>query len=93
MTIKLELRPETEAQLAATARAQGLSVESAAEKLLKDALANPTTAGRLTKQEFHAMLSAIAEGAERLPDLPTETFSRESFYRDGVNGGNVVPNR
>lgn len=39
MTIKLDLGPETEARLAATARAQGLSVESAAEKLLKEALA------------------------------------------------------
>jgi hypothetical protein len=28
----------------------------------------------------HGMLEAIAEGSNRLPDLPTESFPRESFY-------------
>lgn len=36
----------------------------------------------MTIDEFHRMLAAVAEGSENLPDLPTESFSRESFYED-----------
>jgi hypothetical protein len=39
------------------------------------------------------MLDAMAEGSEKLPDLPTESFSRESFYEDRLNGGDAVPRR
>jgi len=38
--------------------------------------------GQMTIEEFHRMLAAMAEGSEELPDLPTESFSRESFYGD-----------
>jgi hypothetical protein len=39
---------------------------------------------QMTIEEFHRMLAAIAEGSEKLPDLPTESFSRESFYEDSL---------
>jgi hypothetical protein len=42
----------------------------------------PVPRSRMTVEEFHRMLAAIAEGSEKLPDLPTESFSRESFYED-----------
>jgi hypothetical protein len=38
--------------------------------------------GQVTIEEFHRMLAAMAEGSEELPDLPTETFSRGTFYQD-----------
>jgi len=38
--------------------------------------------GKLTVEEFHAMLKELAEGSESLPNLPTESFTRESFYED-----------
>jgi hypothetical protein len=41
-----------------------------------------TETGALTVEQFHAMLQALAEGAENLPNLPTESFTRESFYED-----------
>ena len=34
---------------------------------------------RLSVEEFHRILDTMAEGPERLPDLPAEGFSSESF--------------
>jgi hypothetical protein len=94
MTIRVEPNPETEARLNAEARAKGLPVETVAEQLLKDALTGRTSPrGQMSVEEFHRMLDAMAEGSERLPDLPTESFSRASFYEDRLNGGDAVPRR
>jgi hypothetical protein len=94
MTIRVELNSETEARLKAEARAKGLPVETVAEQLLNDVLAGRSVPrGRLSVEEFHRMLDAMAEGSEKLPDLPTESFSRESFYEDRLNGGDAVPRR
>lgn len=76
MTIRVELNSETEARLKAEARAKGLPLENVAEQLLKEVLTERTLfRGQMSVQEFHRMLDAVAEGAERLPDLPTEGFS------------------
>ena len=94
MTIRVDLSPETEARLVAEARAQGLPLEKVAERLLKEALTEPyPSRGQMSVEEFHRMLTAIAEGSERLPDLPTESFSRESFYEDRLDGRDAVPRR
>ncbi|HZP23072.1 MAG TPA: hypothetical protein VFB04_06480 [Terriglobales bacterium] len=84
MTIEIELNPEIEARLAAEARAQGIPLERAAELLLQKALASrlPVSGGNLSIEEFHEMLRLLAEGSEKLPSLPTESFTRESFYQD-----------
>ena len=83
MTIHLELSPESAALLSAEARAQGLPLEKFAERLLQEALASRSKPQeRLSVEEFHAMLTALPEGSEKLPNLPTESFSRESFYED-----------
>ena len=81
MTIQVELNPEMEARLVAGAQERGISVEQYAAALLKDAVAlysEPT--GELSVEKLHAMLDAIAEGSDKLPNLPTSAFSRESFY-------------
>jgi hypothetical protein len=81
MTIHVELNPEIAAQLAAEASAQGLPLEKVAERLLQEALASrPMLQGTLSVDKFHAMLKSLASGSEALPNLPTETFTRESFY-------------
>src|SRR5258708_38430788 len=83
MTIRVELTPETEARLIAEARAKGVPLEKVAEQLLSEALYGLSLSQRqMSVEEFHRMLAAIAEGSERLPDLPTESFSCESFYKD-----------
>lgn len=81
MTIKVELGPDLEARLLEEAKSQGIPMAKAAERLLAQALTQRSGAtGTLTVAEFRAMLGALAEGAANLPDLPTETFTRESFY-------------
>ena len=83
MTIHVELNPEAEARLVAEARSQGVPLEKVAEQLLHEALASRLTPqGNLSVEQFHAMLAALAEGSEKLPTLPTESFTRESFYED-----------
>ena len=94
MTIRFELSPEMEATLIAEARAQGLPLEKVAEQLLREALKERSPVrDQLSVQDFHRMLSAMKEGSEGLPDLPTESFSRETFYEDRLDGGNAIPGR
>jgi hypothetical protein len=94
MTIQVHLNPETEARLIAKARSQGVPLEKLAERLLKEALTTGLpTQGVLTRDEFRHMLERIAEGSEKLPDLPTEGFSRESFYEDRLDGRDPVSGR
>lgn len=83
MTVSVELDPEMEARLMAEAKSQGIGLSKAAERLLAQALTQSAGApGVLSLAEFRAMLAALSEGAENLPELSTETFRRESFYRD-----------
>jgi hypothetical protein len=92
MTIRVELNPETEERLKAEARSKGLPLEKVAEQLLREALSErPAPQGRMRVEEFHPMLEAMVEGSEKLPDLPTESFSRESFYEERLNGGDAIP--
>jgi hypothetical protein len=94
MTIRVDLSPETKARLAAEARAQGLPPEKVAERLLKEALTEHSPSRvQMSVEEFHRMLAAIAEGSESLPDLPTESFSRESFYEARLDGRDAAPPR
>ncbi|MGO8815678.1 MAG: hypothetical protein ACLQVG_13595 [Terriglobia bacterium] len=83
MTIQLELNPELGARLAAKARAEGMPLETAAARILEEAMASGfTVSPGLTLGDFHTMLASMAEGSERLPDLSTESFTRVSFYED-----------
>jgi hypothetical protein len=67
MTIRVELNAEIEAQLVAEARVQGIPLEKVAERLLQEALASRSVPqGNLTLEGFHAMLSALSAGSERL---------------------------
>ena len=94
MTIRVELNPETEARLIAEARATGLPLERVAEQLLQQALTGRTLSpGHMGVEEFHRMLAGIAQGSERLPELLTDSFSRESFYEDRLDGRDTVPRR
>ncbi len=81
MAITLELPPEVEAGLAAQAEARGLELEVYLESLLKQhaAMKRPD---QLTLQEFEAELDALARGSDKLPYLPPEALTRESYYQD-----------
>jgi hypothetical protein len=94
MTIRVDLNPETEARLIAKARSQGVPLEKLAEQLLREALTTSSPSrGAITVDEFHYMLEGMAEGSEKLPNLPTESFSRESFYEVRLDGRDALPRR
>lgn len=83
VAIQVELSDETEARLAAAAKARGVAPEKYASTLLYEMLASsPAGTGKLTVDELHRMLSEIAEGSEKLPHQPTSAFTRQSFYED-----------
>lgn len=81
MTIKLELKPEVEASLAARARARGIPLDAYIQSVIEQ-MAVEEGPPRASLEEFRATLDALAEGAEDLPALPSAAFSRESIYRD-----------
>ena len=81
MTLQLEPSPELEARLVREAEARGVKPEEYAQTVLDQWLPyEPRKAGnQLGIEEF---LRAMAEGSEKLPDLPNEAFIRESIYKD-----------
>lgn len=70
-------------ELAAQARARGLSVEAYVQSLVEEAGRRSRSLGRpRTPEQIEAFFEAMAEGSQELPPLPTESFTRESFYQD-----------
>jgi len=81
MTIRVELNPEMERLLAAEALARGIALEVYAQGLLRDAIASRRKGRtRASQEEFRAFLDALASKAPNVPQLRTETFSREMIY-------------
>ncbi len=70
-------------ELAAQAKARGISVEEYVQRLLEEAGRNsPALQKSRTAEQLEAFFEAMAQGSQKLPALPTESFSRESFYED-----------
>ena len=81
--IQIELRPEVEARLAAEAQAHGVEVQTYVESLLEQAVATRTILPRRrTREEMHAFFEAMSANSDKIPRLPDEAFTRESFYQD-----------
>jgi hypothetical protein len=81
MTIRVELNPEMERQLAAEALTCGIALELYAQRLLPDAMATRGKGrSRLSQEEFRAFLDALASKAPNVPRLRSETFSHEVIY-------------
>ena len=70
-------------ELAAQAKARGISVEEYVQRLLEEAgRKSPALQEPRTPEQLEAFFKAMAQGSQKLPALPTESFSRESFYED-----------
>jgi hypothetical protein len=64
-------------------QALGLSIEAYVQDLLEQARSQEQqTAQARTHGESEAFFTAMSEGSERLPSLPTASFTRESFYEN-----------
>jgi hypothetical protein len=81
MTIRVELDPEMERQLAAEALARGMALELYVQRLLQEAMASRSRLhARASHEDFRAFLDALASKAPNVPQLRTESFSREMIY-------------
>jgi hypothetical protein len=69
-------------ELAAAARARGLSPEAYVQEILSQQLVRLTDGGKLkTPDGIRQWLDSLAQFSDKIPPLP-ETISREWFYQD-----------
>jgi post-segregation antitoxin (ccd killing protein) len=70
-------------ELAAQAKARGLSLEALVQEILAQQLAvRPVKTGQpRTSEEIRAWLDSLAQFSDKIPPLP-ETLSREWIYQD-----------
>jgi len=81
--IHIELRPEIEARLAAEAQDRGVDVGAYVESLLEQVISTRIVPPRRrTREEMRSFFEAMASNSDRIPQLPDEAFTRESFYQD-----------
>jgi len=83
MTVKLDLTPETEAGLTALAKAQGLSLEAYAEKLLRERSAAAKPASPSGAAQKAQAFRTLARAQRHTPPLSDEAVSRQNMIRDG----------
>ena len=72
-------------EVAAQAQARGLTPETYVEKWIAEqtsALEASRPKRELTSEDFDASLDALARYSDKIPSLPIQSFSRESFYED-----------
>lgn len=81
MTVRLELKPDVEQNLAAQARARGVPLDAYLQSVIEE-VAGAGAARPASIQEIEAALDALAEMGRRLPQLPLEDLSRGSIYQD-----------
>ncbi len=83
MTLNLELDPRTEAWIREEAARRGIESDAFALEVLKKSMPVSLQESKpLTVESFHKMLDELKKGSEHLPDIPTSSFTRESFYGD-----------
>jgi post-segregation antitoxin (ccd killing protein) len=79
--LHVELAPDLEQRLIEAARAEGLDPSAYASLLLASSLAL-TREKHLSKEELEAFFAGMARHSDKIPDLPDEAYTRESFYQD-----------
>ena len=79
----MQIRVTVPDELAAEAQARGISVEAYVQSLVEEASRKSLHPHQpRTREQIEAFFEAMAEGSQKLPLLPTESFTRESFYQD-----------
>jgi len=73
-------------EIAAQAQVRGLTPENYVEKLIDDAAhvgPKPLPPAK-PKMDMESFFQAMAAYSDKIPQLPDEAFTRESFYQDHV---------
>jgi hypothetical protein len=80
MQVAVEISPEFAAQV----QARGLPSESYVRSLIDDAAGSATTPlpPAKPKMDLESFFKAMAAHSGKIPQLPDEVFTRESFYQD-----------
>jgi hypothetical protein len=80
MQIVVEIPDEFAAQV----KARGLEPESYVRSVVEDAMRTTTTlpAQVEKRMDMDEFIRKMAEHSEKIPQLPDEAFTRESFYQD-----------
>lgn len=69
-------------EIAAQAKARGLSVEAYVQEILAQRMAQPTESRQLrTPEEIRAWLDSLAQFSDKIPPMP-EVITREWIYQD-----------
>ncbi len=72
-------------EFAAQVKARGLTPESYVEKWIAEQTTTPLAsepARELSLEEFHASMDALTRYSDKIPSLPMNVFTRESFYEN-----------
>jgi len=80
MKLEVELKPDVGEALRARARAEGLSLDQFAERVLEALVKTDTT--KATAPERLKAFEDFVTGLESDAVLPEEAFQRESWYPD-----------
>lgn len=80
----MQITVEIPDELAAQVRERGLTPESYVRGLIADAsraesATSGASSGKMSVDEF---IRAMAANSEKIPQLPDQAFTRESFYQD-----------
>jgi len=82
--IQVELKPEIEARLVAEAHDRGMDPSVYAGSVIERAYlpGNGTRKPSRSPEDIRAWLDSLTQFSDKIPQLPEEAFSRESFYQD-----------
>ena len=79
----MEIKVKIPDELAAQAEARGLTIEHYVQGLLAQRAPGLSNARRLrSSEEVRAWLDSLTQFSDKIPQLPEEAFTRESFYQD-----------
>jgi hypothetical protein len=79
----MEIKVKIPDELAAQAKARGIAVEEYVQELLALRASLRSNVGRLrSSEEIRAWLDSLTQFSDKIPQLPEDAFTRESFYQD-----------
>jgi hypothetical protein len=84
MMIQIELKPKIEARLVADAHAEGVEPSVYVGSMIERVYVRVNGASRPSRkpEEVRAWLESLTQFSDKIPQLPDEAFTRESFYQD-----------